>query len=277
MNFLGRASFGTVCALALVAAIAVAPAGASKKEGPVAGKSIIAGIDADPAQWPYMAAVYRKGRLHCGGSVIAPTKVLTAAHCVEGFDPTKLTVVTGRPNLRDRTVGQEIGVATAVSHPDYKVSQVHDTGIITLVSPTSAPPIALPTPEEGPILGQPGQTLRVAGWGARNPFGFRLANVLKTTTEVIRTARRCKRTYRRLFEPVAMICSLGARLKGFGRPAIHTTACTGDSGGPLVADTALGPKIVGTVSFGGAFCGLGASPTVYSRVSDSLPFINQYG
>lgn len=49
---------------------------------------------------------------------------------------------------------------------------------------------------------------------------------------------------------------------------------SGDSGGPLVADTATGPVEVGTVSYGGSLCGLPGAPTVYSRVSASLGFIN---
>ena len=71
-----------------------------------------------------------------------------------------------------------------------------------------------------------------------------------------------------------MICALGRKLKRFGRPPIHTTACSGDSGGPLVAPTPLGPRVIGTVSYGGAFCGIGAAPTVYARISDALGFIS---
>jgi secreted trypsin-like serine protease len=71
-----------------------------------------------------------------------------------------------------------------------------------------------------------------------------------------------------------MICALGVKRKKPGRFKIHTSACTGDSGAPLVADTAAGPVEVGTVSYGGALCGQPAAPTVYSRVSSSLDFIN---
>jgi secreted trypsin-like serine protease len=199
--------------------------------------------------------------------------VLTAAHCVEGFNPAKLTVVTGRNRLTDRAAGEVLAVVAATPHPDYKETQVHDIGVITLATPTAAPPISLPTPEEGVALGLPGQLMHVAGWGARNPFGFNLSKVLRQTTETVRTDRRCRRAYRRLFVVPAMICALGAKLKRYGRPFIHTTACSGDSGGPLIADTSRGALVIGTVSFGGAFCGIGAAPTVYSRVSDSLAFI----
>lgn len=271
----GRGIAISVCAMLSCAAIGAAPAQAGNGAG--GGKrahtSIIAGGTADIAGFPYLVAVFRKGRLHCGGSVIAPTKILTAAHCVEGFNPAKLTVISGRTRLSDQTVGEVTAAATAVPHTDYVDTQLHDVGVITLVNAISAPPIALPTPEEAAALGLPGQLMHVAGWGARNPFGFNLSKVLRQTTETIRTDRRCRRAYRTLFMSPAMLCALGRKLKRFGRPFIHTTACSGDSGGPLVADTVNGTRVVGTVSFGGAFCGLGAAPTVYSRVSDSLPFI----
>jgi secreted trypsin-like serine protease len=238
-----------------------------------ARSSIIAGTGADISGFPYMAAVFLKGRMHCGGSVIAPTKVLTAAHCVEGFNPAKMSVITGRSRLSDASTGQVTGVAAAIPHPDYKQTQVHDIGVITLATPVPVQPIGLPTPTDAATLGFPGQFMRVAGWGAKNPFGFNLAKVLKQTLEQIRSDARCRRAYRRLYQATAMICALGDKLRRFGRPWIHSTACSGDSGGPLVADTAEGVKVIGTVSFGGAFCGLASAPTVYARVSDSLDFI----
>ena len=115
----------------------------------------------------------------------------------------------------------------------------------------------------------------MAGYGAISPFGMHLSRFLRSTIELVRTDRRCLKAYTRdLYAPETMICALGARRKHGGRFKIHTSACLGDSGGPLVADTPTGPVEVGTVSFGGALCGLPAAPTVYSRVSSSLDFIN---
>jgi trypsin len=262
-----------LCALTLSAGLAAVPAQASKGEGPVAGKSIIGGKAANFADWPYATAIYRKGRFHCSGAVIAPTKVITAGHCVDGFNPANLAVITGRGRPSDRASGQGFAVVAAVPHPDYHETQIHDVGVITLAGETTSPPVILPTPEEAPALGLPGQFARVAGYGARNPFGFSLSKVLKDAVEQIRSIPRCRRAYGKLFKPTAMVCALGRKIKKYGRPFIHETACTGDSGGPLVQDTPNGARLIGTVSFGGSFCGLGASPTVYSRVSDSLGFI----
>lgn len=250
-----------------------ADAGAKHGGGPTAGASIIAGSTADFSQWPSTVAVLRKGRLHCGGSVIAPTKVLTAGHCALGFSAANLAIVANRPTLSDGTVGEVIPVASTAVHPDYANNQRHDVAVLTLAKPTTAPPIALADATQSAAYTGVGALLRVAGWGARNPLGFRLADTLRTTTEKVRTTQRCKRAYHSLYSPQSMICTLGKRLRRYRRIPIHTTACSGDSGGPLVADTSSGPLLVGTVSYGSAICGYSGSPTVYSRVSGSLDFI----
>jgi secreted trypsin-like serine protease len=261
---------GLACVSALTACTVPSAAGA-----PRAHSAIVGGAPANPAQWPYAVAIYRKGHLHCGGSVIGPTKVLTAGHCVDGFNLKNFQVIIGRPNLRAAAVGQTIRVSSGRVHPDFEQTGLHDVAVLNLAQPTGAPPIALATPEQSAATTAPGTPLRVAGYGAMSPFGVHFSPLLKSTIELVRTDRRCLKAYTRdLYAPESMLCALGAKRKHGGRFKIHTSACSGDSGGPLVADTATGPVEVGTVSFGGALCGLPAAPTVYSRISSSLDFIN---
>ena len=258
------------CSGALIsAALPSAPAAA-----PLARSSIVGGGAANPADWPFAVAIFRKGRLHCGGSVISPTRVLTAGHCVDGFNLSNFTVIIGRPNLREGAVGESIPVASGRVHPDFEQTGLHDVATLELAHPTAVAPVTLATPDVNNATTQPGTPPRVAGYGAMNPFGVHLSAVLRSTYETVRTDRRCLKAYTRdLFAPDSMICSLGALRKHAGKFKIHTSACSGDSGGPLVADTATGPVEVGTVSFGGALCGLPQAPSVYSRVSSSLGFI----
>ena len=260
------------CVLALVAT--AAPAwGGKPKPGP-ARASIVGGGAADPASWPFVAAIFRKGRLHCGASVIAPTKVLTAAHCVLGFNLGNFAVVVGRYDLRAEGTGTSIAVTAGTVHPDYANSGIHDMAVLTLAQATTTTPVTLISAAEDPAASAVGMEGQVAGWGARNPFGFRFSRLLKQTAERVLGAGRCLRAYSRdLFHPEAMICALGRRLRRFGRPPLHSSACTGDSGGPLVASTPTGPKQIGIVSFGGAICGIPPAPTVYSRVASGLGFI----
>jgi trypsin len=257
-----------------LAAVVATPAVGAKGPGPRAQSSIVGGTVANPADWPFVVTLYRKGRLHCGGSVIAPTKVLTAAHCVEGFNLSKFAVIANRSDLKNTAAGQSIAITAGVTHPDFVTTGQHDMAVLTLAQATSAPPVALASAAEDSIFTAVGTQLNVAGWGAQNPFGFRLSALLKTTTERVRTTKRCVRAYSKdLYNPPSMICTLGRRLGKFKPDKIHTSACTGDSGGPLVAPTSGGLRQVGIVSFGGVFCGLPSAPTVYSRVSSGLDFI----
>lgn len=240
-----------------------------------AHRSVVGGTPADPAQFPYSVAIFRKNRMHCGGSVIAPTRVLTAAHCVFGFNLANFQVIAGRPDLRNPSTGLTVGVSAGRVHPDFEQTALHDVAVLELAQPINVAPVALASPEINAAATFPGAQLHVSGYGATKPFGVHLSPFLKTTVEVVRTDRRCLRAYTRdLFAPDSMICALGDKRKHGGRFRIHTSACSGDSGGPLVVDTATGPVQVGTVSYGGALCGLPAAPTVYSRVSSSLDFIN---
>jgi trypsin len=270
-----RRNRNLVAALALACAVTALGAPPGAASAPHARSSIVGGGPANPAQWPYAVAIFRKGHMHCSGSVIGPTKVLTAGHCVDGFNLANFQVIVGRPNLRDPAVGQVIGVSSGRVHPDFEQTGLHDVAVLNLAQPTSAPPVALATPDQSAAATLAGSRLRVAGYGATNPFGAHLSPFVKATIEIARTDRRCLKAYTRdLFVSDSMICALGAKRKKAGRFKIHTSACSGDSGGPLVADTPTGSVEVGTVSFGGALCGLPAAPTVYSRVASSLDFIS---
>jgi len=272
---LSRRNRSLIAVLTCASALGVGLLPSVAPAAPRARASVVGGARANPAQFPYAVAIFRKGHMHCSGSVIGPTKVLTAGHCVYGFNLTNFQVIVGRPTLRDTSVGQAIPVVSGRVHPDFEQTGLHDVGVLDLAQPTTATPIALASPDQNAATTGVGGLLSVAGYGATNPFGTHLAGFLKATVEQVRTDKRCLKTYTRdLFAPESMICAIGARLKKPGRFNIHTSACSGDSGGPLVADTSTGPVEVGTVSFGGALCGLPGAPTVYSRVSSSLDFIN---
>lgn len=258
-----------ICAAAGLIAAAALGASQAGASGEPQGR-IVGGAKAEPSRWGFTAALFYNGRFGCGGSVVAPDKVLTAAHCVVNVPKRILRVVTGRPNLRKRSVGQRIPVSGYKVHPSFKRGGRFDLAILTLAEDTVSVPIELATPSDAATAIRPGRRGRVAGWGSRNPFGTGISVRLRKTNEFVRPNRRCGRTYG-MFNGRTMICALGSRR----RPLrfFHRSACSGDSGGPYVSDALGEPKLIGVVSFGGPLCGDRAFPSVYVRVPAALGWI----
>src|SRR3954447_7523213 len=194
------AALACACAMTAVAA----PPGAAG--APRARSSIVGGATANPAEWPYAVAIFRKGHMHCSGSIIGPTKVLTAGHCVAGFNLANFQVIIGRPNLHDQATGQLIGVSSGSVHPDFEQTGLHDVAVLNLAQPTSVAPVAVATPEQSAAATLAGTPLRVAGYGATSPFGVHLSPFLKQTFEIVRSDGRCLKAYTRdLYAPESMI------------------------------------------------------------------------
>jgi secreted trypsin-like serine protease len=268
------------CSLAVLCGLlALAPLSASARSGDaakgnaVAKKSIIGGQVADPAAWPFAAGLLFDGSLGCGGSVLSATKVLTAAHCAIGFDISRMSVVTGRANLADPSVGQVHQLTAATVHPEYESTGRYDIAVLTLATPTTAAPVALAANPEANTLVKPGKRLSVAGWGSQKPAGGNLSNVLKKVNLRVLRPRNCLFTFGfDLFIPQTMVCAQGTKKIGKKKKRQFTSACRGDSGGPVVASTPAGVRQVAVVSFGPRKCGR-VYPAVYAKVAPAGGFI----
>ena len=140
---------------------------------------IVGGELANAGSWPWQVALIepherdaRRGagfRQFCGGTVIAPRWVLTAAHCVDDLVPGDLQVLAGTQDL-DRG-GRRIDVASIRVHDDYsRVSDGNDIALLRLARPAGVAEVELPTAERSEALATPGAPATAIGWGLLRPL-----------------------------------------------------------------------------------------------------------
>jgi trypsin len=229
-------------------------------------------VGGQPASQPYphMAELRDRGSYVCGASLVAPDKILTAAHCVEDAKASDLSFVLGRPVRSDTSRGEEIRARSLEIHPRWDPSTyAYDVAVVTLERPSTAgTPIALATPAADRGLWEPGDDVRVIGWGARvgyDVLGLTITDRLQEVDVPIVSDAECDRNYRLTLmggiDPRTMVCAGN----------LHGTedACQGDSGGPLMGFAADGTlKQVGVVSWGFG-CGYPTQYGVYARTADT--------
>jgi secreted trypsin-like serine protease len=264
----------TVLVLLVLAAVTgAAPASAAERQDPPKAKaSVVGGKSAPPGAYPWMVALSRG----CGGSLIAPDRVLTAGHCVEDMRVSELRMFVGA-RTRQRGGydydGIPVRAVDVSTHPLYRPldggGPLNDVAILKLAAPvTNVPPVRLATPAEAG-LASGGSEATVIGWGVTKTDLQRapLATGLQQGDLRILGDRACNRVYGQdgSYRRSVMLC---ARSRNPDRRP-NTSPCVGDSGGPLV----VGGVQVGIVSFG-ISCGALHEPTVFSRVAALRPFID---
>ena len=143
-------------------------------------------------------------------------------------------------------VGQSIAATHAEIDPDYDPgTAAHDAAVLTLATPTAAPPVPIATPEEIRLLG-PGTPLTIAGWGltTTGDSGPTPAQ-LQTATVELQDARYCESTLGKInvFDPRLWLCT--------DTPSHVVGTCHGDSGGPLLWTNPAGVvELIGLTDWG---------------------------
>jgi hypothetical protein len=259
------------------------------------------------AAFPYQAALFvqipggllgQTSLAFCGGVIIDPIQILTAAHCVTDettgavASPANVTALAGTASLPPTAPTQPVASQIAV-HPQYGPGTAdYDVAVVTLSAPlyTGSPrpdgagpvaPIPLITPTlaaqfANPAI-SPAEAAVVSGWGETTPLAVGASPATGDLSGQLQVAQTHLVPDATCAAEYAGIGTLGLptitpRMLCAGEPGGGIDACSGDSGGPLVVDvgTPAAPPgdyvLAGIVDFG-AGCAQPGYPGVYVRVA----------
>jgi secreted trypsin-like serine protease len=272
--------------LALLLALAV-PLHAVAQENDEDGGRVIGGRKAEVGEWPWQVKILapdseQRGRYagHCGGSLIAPRWILTAAHCLssgragqQDLFARDLLIVEGKTKM-DRVVSvigdDKVGIKVegAMVHEGFdRKTFSNDIALIHLAKPAVSKTASLAGPADAPLEKEGGRAI-VTGWGyTKADHGWDekyLPTELQEVELPLVSLDACRAGYR---ETSMRLNPIDQRNLCAGYRDGGKDACQGDSGGPLVAKRPDGSFAqLGVVSWG-AGCAEAEHYGVYTRVS----------
>ncbi|KAM7029888.1 mast cell protease 1A-like [Acridotheres tristis] len=230
---------------------------------------IIGGKEVKRHSRPYMAFLQIRvsnqsvpTTYNCGGFLIRPDAVLSAAHCVAKEGRVRVTVILGAHNIRVRERSQQrIRVRDWVIHPKYSPDDLKNDIVLLKLKPRArinenVKFISIPSSRERV---REGTKCKVAGWGWTSATGPS-SNVMMEVEQEVQTEEICQQLFPRKYQPQSMIC--------VGDEDSEKAAYRGDSGGPLVCNR----KAHGIVSYGPP---RNIFPSVFTRISYFEPWIRK--
>lgn len=211
---------------------------------------IIGGSAIDITQRPYQAAIFINGQFNGGGVILNNQWILTAAHVIDGYSASSISVSTGYTNLNSDS--NRSTASLVIKHPQYYyISGRNDIALIKLSSPLSFSTTRKPITVSNSTTYTNGTTATITGWGRRAVGGSPSLNQLYKTNVTI------------------IACSsydLTARQS-------NNMAYKGDSGGPLTISSTAGDLLIGIARAIGSLDNPTAYDSYYTNVGTYYDWI----
>merc|ERR1719397_117898 len=227
---------------------------------------IVGGEETEQHEYPWQVALVHAQGSHpfCGGTLISPQHVLSAAHCLEFWwsTPDNVAVLLGEHRIDDSSFTR-VSLSAITNHPDYDFPDL-DFSILTLSEPVTftktVSPACLPGDVSATFQGVPAT---VSGWGATSWRGNQ-PTTLKEAQVTVLSQEECLQYWTSSTITSNMICA-------FDTDHLDKGVCNGDSGGPLIVQDPVSERfaVAGVTSFGYEGCSHG----VFARVTAQMDWI----
>lgn len=229
---------------------------------------VVGGTEAVNKAWPWQVSLQIVRQHICGGSIISPDWILSAAHCFQGSNsnPSRWRVLSGDVSLRRLSYSGGSIVVKIINHENFDTaSNDNDIALLKLRRPLEFSRLVMPVclPNVGVDLSAERQAW-ITGWGALRSSGPG-PDILNQAQVTIYSRETCNQP-RVLDGEVTetMICA--GKLEG------GVDTCQGDSGGPLVVKEGDVWWLAGDTSWG-IGCALRNKPGVYGNVTYFLDWV----
>ncbi|XP_046476241.1 uncharacterized protein [Neodiprion pinetum] len=238
---------------------------------------VVQGSVAQKGAYPWQASLRVRGHSRsnhwCGAVIISPLYVLTAAHCLEGYNKGTYFVRAGDYNTEvDDGTEVEANIEDYYIHEDFRKGQRMNNDIaLVMLKGQGIPlgrnimPICLP-PENVEYL--PGLNCTISGWGSIESGKSVQSHFLRFGWVPILDQSVCQADY--VYGEGAI--SDGMVCAGYLNEGVDS--CDGDSGGPLACIHNNAFTLYGLTSWG-KHCGEANKPGVYVRIAHYKKWIEQ--